>query len=72
MSAGLGNDVARAGYATELHSFDVSGDNLAASEHRPLQHRRNRIGRNRREHALPRLGLLTVTIRFPEPGAIAC
>ena len=71
LSAGLGNDVARAGYATELHSFDVSGDNLAASDVIRYSIDGTTLGGTGESTLYPDLGLLTVTHPVPEPGTIA-
>ncbi len=67
---GLGNDVARAGYATELHSFDVSGDNLAASDTVRYSIDGTALGGTGESTLYPDLGLLTVTHPLPEPSTI--
>ena len=68
---GLGNDIARAGYATELHSFDLTADGLAASDTINYSIDGTALGGTGESTVYPDLGLLTVTHPVPEPGTIA-
>jgi hypothetical protein len=70
IAAGLGNDVAHAGYATEVHSFDVSGDNLAAIDTVRYSIDGAALGGTGESTLYPDFGLLTVTHPVPEPSTV--
>ncbi len=74
-SLGLGYDVARGGYATELHTFNVSGDNLAGCDTVTYSIDGTQFpggtSTSGESVVYPDVGLLVVTHPAPEPGTLA-
>jgi hypothetical protein len=70
-SAGLGNDIARGGYATELRSFNVTGYLTSSnSVHYTIDGVFMGTGTGESTY-YPDFGLLTVTHPVPEPSTLA-